>query len=87
MRDGRICKFMIERTGQTTLPLTAGFKVLDVQAQAGKIAVWVVYDDQQEIKANVTMSVYATGAEYPDHLKYAGTVQFDSGHLAAHVFY
>jgi hypothetical protein len=83
----RINKFLLDRVEGGRLALHAGFKVLTVQPQGRHIAIWVADDEHQEVNASVDFQVYKTGDVYPDHLKYAGSVQFDSGHYAAHVFY
>lgn len=85
MADFQIWKYDVPITGEFSLPLPLGAKVLTVQVQAGDPVLWALVDPDMHRKAR-RFSVVGTGnpAEHIRAARYVGTFQL--GRFVWHVF-
>lgn len=82
----RIWKWTLEITGEQTLLLPAGAKLLDVQMQNGDCCLWAICDEKAE-KAPRHIAIYGTGHPIQDDPgEYIATFQVYNGALVYHVF-
>lgn len=82
----------VERTavkpGDWTLTLPKGARVLSVQNQRGRLALWFEFAPGEKGKTTRAFRVVVTGErfELPDGSAFLGTVQFYDGDYIVHVY-
>jgi hypothetical protein len=80
-----IHKYELNHLGQSILKLAIDYKVLAVQAQAGKVCIWVEEDPCASTHFVYFESI-TTGSEVLEGCEYISTVQLDAGKFIVHIY-
>ena len=81
-----IWKFEMAIKGRQIIDMPAGAKILDLQIQCGRLALWSLVNPGM-MPVPRSFDIYGTGHETPeDPGKYIATIQSDAGVLVWHVF-
>ena len=85
-----VWKYDVPSKNEFTLDLPAGYEVLSVQSQRGKLQMWVRHDTDRT-KEPVKFCLVGTGMQLPSvgddrRLHHVATIQSVEGHIVLHLF-